>query len=104
MMGPTLVEAIQCDGLLIDTFHKNIGMGLLDHYSVAQIAHFVEALHAIGKEAWIAGSITLREMPSLWATGVDVICVRGAACAGTNGSDRFGEVSEERVKNLLPPQ
>ena len=28
--GPTLVEEIDCDGLLIDTFDKNIGKGLLD--------------------------------------------------------------------------
>ncbi len=30
--GPALVEKIDCDGLLIDTYHKGIGKGLLDYY------------------------------------------------------------------------
>ena len=33
-------------------------------------------------------------------TGVDVICVRGAACGG-NGTDRFGKVWTDVVRKLL---
>lgn len=99
--GPALVTEIDCDGLLIDTFHKNIGKGLLDYYSIDQIRQFVQALHAQDKEAWVAGSIMKGDMTNLWATGVDVICVRGAACATIEGSVRFGEVREGIVQSLV---
>lgn len=78
--GPRLVEQIECDSLLIDTFRKDIGKGLLDYYSLDQLTDFVFALHGLRKEAWLAESITEDDLPSLWATGVDVICMRGAAC------------------------
>jgi len=99
--GPRLVEAIDCYGLLIDTFNKSIGKGLLDYYDVAQLTGFVDRLHALGKEAWLAGSITKDELPQIWATGVDVICVRAAACAPKDGNARFGEVREEIVRELF---
>lgn len=100
--GPVLVRDIDCDGLLIDTFHKNIGKGLLDYYSTEQVREFVQALHELGKEAWLAGSITRDEMPTLWATGVDVLCVRGAACVSDDaGANRFGKVDAFTVRSLL---
>ena len=42
--GLALVKEIDCDGLLIDTFHKNIRSGLLDYYPIEQIQQLVEAL------------------------------------------------------------
>lgn len=60
-------------------------------------------LHAIRKQAWIAGSITRDEMPELWETGVDVICVRAAACSGYASCDRCGTVQPALVGSLLPP-
>lgn len=99
--GPKLVEAIDCDGLLIDTFHKGIGKGLLDYYELDQLEQFVSALHALGKEAWLAGSITAEELPTLWATGADVICVRGAACEPADGLLRFGAVQSDIVRDLV---
>src|SRR6185295_15798462 len=45
--GPALVEKIGCDGLLIDTFNKSIGKGLLDYYSSEQLTKFVNDLHAL---------------------------------------------------------
>jgi uncharacterized protein (UPF0264 family) len=101
--GPALVKEIDCDGLLIDTFRKDIGKGLLDYYSLEQIQRFVNDLHSIGKEAWIAGSITGAELPALWATEVDVICVRGAACAPTEKGQRFGAVTASNVNELPKP-
>jgi len=99
--GPKLVKAIKCDGLLIDTYHKNIGKGLLDYYSLKELKKFVVSLHKINKEAWLAGSITEEQLPELWKTGVDVICVRGAACEKTEGEERTGKVTSKKVKNLL---
>ncbi len=99
--GPKLVEEIGSDGLLIDTYRKDIGKGLVDYYSVKEITDFVASLHAIGKEAWIAGSISKDQLPELWKTGADVICVRGAACESLQGKGRFGEVSSTKVAELI---
>ncbi len=99
--GPRLVEQIDCDGLLIDTYHKGIGKGLLDYYDVDRLAKLVDDLHALPKEAWLAGSITATELRALGATGVDVICVRGAACAPSTDSSRFGAVTSEIVAKLV---
>jgi len=98
--GIKLINEIGADGLLIDTFDKSRGKGLLDYCKVSHISKFTKQCHESGKEAWIAGSITREELPGLWATGVDVICIRGAACVqGTNG--RFGEVKESIVRELM---
>ena len=86
---------------LFDTFNKLIGKGLLDYCSNSEIAKFTLDMHAMRKEAWIAGSISRDELPDLWATGVDVICVRGAACATARGDGRFGQVTTSRVQRLI---
>lgn len=99
--GPKLVKAIKCDGLLIDTYHKGIGKGLLDYYKYAEIETFVKSMHALKKEAWVAGSVSADQLPELVATRVDVICVRGAACKQQQGLGRFGEVSTSIVEKLM---
>lgn len=101
MEGPKLVEEIDCDGLLIDTFRKDIGKGLCDYYDLSQLTDFVTALHDIGQEAWVAGSITQGELPELWNTGVDVICLREAACEPIEANGRFGNVSADRVRRVV---
>jgi uncharacterized protein (UPF0264 family) len=99
--GSELVKKIDCDGLLIDTFNKDIGKGLLDYYSVDELRKFVTDLHKIGKEAWLAGSVTAEQLPELWETKVDVICVRGAACEKLEGKIRFGKVKTKIVEKLV---
>lgn len=96
-----LVVKSKADGVLIDTFNKLIGKGLLDYCRLKDISRFVKQMHRHGKEAWIAGSITEKELSDLWKTGVDVICVRGAACDKNSGSGRFGEVKMNIVKGLV---
>jgi hypothetical protein len=98
--GPKLAKKIKADGILIDTFRKDIGMGLTDYYSQKELEKFVADCHRFGVEAWLAGSITLEELPDLWATSVDVICVRGAACAKGQGAERFGSVRADIVAKL----
>lgn len=98
--GINLITVIKADGLLIDTFNKSMGKGLLDYCGLKDISNFVSKCHDYKKEAWIAGSITKEELPSLWSTGVDVICIRGAACE-KKGSDRFGEVKAKIVADLV---
>lgn len=96
-----LVTGIRADGVLIDTYQKGTGRGLLDYCEPSEIARWCERIHAARKEAWIAGSITEDELPTLWATGVDVICVRGAACKSSPRAGRFGAVSVPAVKALV---
>jgi uncharacterized protein (UPF0264 family) len=96
-----LASKSKADGILIDTFNKTIGRGLLDYCSLGDITRFVRAMHRMKKEAWIAGSISLEELPSLWATGVDVICVRGSACAAGGAKGRFGKVTADAVHRLV---
>jgi uncharacterized protein (UPF0264 family) len=98
--SPALARESKADGILIDTFNKAIGRGLLDYCSLDDVSRFVRAMHRMKKEAWIAGSISLEELPSLWAIGVDVICVRGAACERGDMSGRFGKVTAEAVRRL----
>jgi len=98
--GVNLIKKIKADGILIDTFNKAIGKGLLDYCSTGDLKTFAAQCHKAGKEAWIAGSITKEELPSLWDTGVDVICVRGAACEQSR-KGRFGEVKTKIVEELL---
>lgn len=99
--GPKLVKNIKSDGLLIDTYDKGIGKGLIDYFSNKELKKFVSDLHKIRKEAWLAGSVTEEQLPGLWKTGVDVICVRGAACEKFEGEARFGQVKKRIVSDLL---
>lgn len=99
--APSLAKQTDADGLLVDTFNKAVGKGLLDYLSLEDIRELVRGIHETGKEVWVAGSITVDELPSLWSTGVDVICVRGAACKPGKGSERFGEVDFDIVRALV---
>lgn len=99
--SPTLAKQIGADGVLIDTFEKGTGKGLLDYVSAKEIAAWIHKLHAMKKEGWLAGSITREELPELWNTGADVICVRGAACAKQRGAGRFGAVNTAIVRQLV---
>ncbi|HUT60593.1 MAG TPA: (5-formylfuran-3-yl)methyl phosphate synthase [Phycisphaerae bacterium] len=99
--GPELASHMKADGILIDTFDKGRGMGLLDYYTVKDIIRFAKKCHDLGLEAWLAGSIGIDELTALWQTGVDVICVRGAACKPGSGPGRFGVIDAETVKRLV---
>ena len=98
--GPHLVKKIKCHGLLIDTFKKDIGKGLLDYFSIVELKRFVNDLHKINAEAWLAVSIKKEQLSALWKTNVDVVCVRGAACEKTIAG-RFGKVKETIVRELV---
>ncbi len=99
--GPDLADHMKADGLLVDTYDKGIGMGLLDYYKLADIEEFVARCHERGLSAWVGGSIGRDELPGLWETGVDAVCVRGAACRPGTGPGRFGQVSATLVRELV---
>ena len=97
--APALASKVGAHGVLIDTFDKSKGKGLTDYYDYADIKEFVRMCHKKHIESWIAGSITEGQLPLFWQTGVDVICVRGAACAA--GKDRMSKVTKETVRRLV---
>ena len=99
--SPELARDSGADGVLIDTFNKLIGKGLLDYCDPEDIEGFARAMHRAGKEAWIAGSITMENLPILWNTGVDVICVRASACEEGSGKGRFAKVTSKKVATLV---
>jgi len=98
--GVRLVIDSGADGLLVDTLNKSIGRGLLDYCDAGDIRGLSIRLHRIRKELWIAGSIAIGDLSNLWATGVDVICIRGAACEESSRG-RFGEVKRRIVAELV---
>ncbi len=97
----SLIRSINADGILIDTYNKNRGKGLLDYCTLKEIRKWCAKLHVLDKEAWIAGSIDKDQLAPLAACGIDVICVRGAACTPSSGRGRLGEVSEVTVRKLV---
>lgn len=97
--GPAIASQAKVAGVLVDTFTKRRGHGLLDLMGLAEIEGFVAACHDAGVQAWIAGSIRQSDIATLWKTGVDVICVRGAACEG--GEGRLGAVQRGLVRDLV---
>jgi uncharacterized protein (UPF0264 family) len=99
--GPDLADHMRADGLLVDTYDKGIGMGLLDYYKLVDIEEFAARCHERGLAAWVGGSISREELPGLWETGVDAVCVRGAACEPGTGPGRFGQVSATLVRELV---
>lgn len=98
--GPSIASAVSANGVLVDTFDKSKGKGLLDYLTLAQLRTFVQRCHKEGLEAWLAGSITLEQMRELWDTAVDVICVRAAATQPEAQEGRFAPVTSERVRRL----
>lgn len=97
--GAEVSTYAKANGVLIDTFEKSSGNGLLDCLSITEIKKFVKNCHQNQQEAWVAGSITLDQIGKITAAGVDVICVRGAACEQNSG--RQGMVKAELVSELL---
>jgi uncharacterized protein (UPF0264 family) len=98
--GPAVAAAIRANGVLIDTFDKEAGEGLIDYVDLKGVQKFVRLCHASSIEAWVAGSITLDQLPKIWRTGVDVVCVRGAACVKSD-EGRFGQVDTGLVRELV---
>ena len=97
--GHKLGHAIKADGVLIDTFEKSKSKNrLMDLLTYQEIGKFVKNCHSHKLEAWIAGSITIKEMQELWKIGVDVICIRRAACV--KGNSRMSKVSKDIVRKL----
>jgi uncharacterized protein (UPF0264 family) len=86
-----------CHGLLIDTYDKLSGR-LLDLVDLPAIEAMATRLHASGLFLAVAGRLRIEDIARLTATSADIVAVRSAACLG---SDRRGQVVEERVRECF---
>lgn len=97
---PDIATAAGVSAVLVDTFDKEAEHTLFDLIEESELSSFIGKCHKAGLEAWVAGSLDEKALTRAWRLGVDVACVRGAACyAGT--SSRTGSVSEERIRTLI---
>lgn len=82
--------------LLIDTADKRAG-GLLDWFSLVELAAIRDRVHAAGLELALAGSLTIQHVGQLAeAVRPDILAVRTAACGG----ERTASIRSEAVAEL----
>lgn len=97
-LAPKIAQAAGAQGVLIDTFNKQIGKNLFDYMSSEELKRITEDCHKRNLEAWVAGSLRKEHLPELWRTGIDVVCVRGAACKGERET---GKIRSDLVRQLV---
>ncbi|MGE0606697.1 MAG: (5-formylfuran-3-yl)methyl phosphate synthase [Pirellulales bacterium] len=84
---------LHCRAMLIDTFDKSRG-GLLDHWTLPNLADFARQARHSGLLVVLAGSLDARTARLLLPLQPDYLAVRGAVCEG----DRAGAVQTSRVR------
>jgi uncharacterized protein (UPF0264 family) len=93
---PRCASAAGLSACLLDTAVKD-GRGLLDWVGLDGLGEFVDEAHAHGLEVALAGGIRIEDLPSIRATGADIVGVRSAAC---RSGVRNGSLDIERVHRL----
>jgi uncharacterized protein (UPF0264 family) len=97
-LAPARLVAVAAElgaaGVLLDTAYKDTPLFALE--SPDAVGAWVDAAHAAGLFAALAGSLRGRDFATACALGADVVGVRRAACRG----GRRGLVSEARVAAL----
>jgi hypothetical protein len=95
---PAILEAARAAraaGLLVDTADK-AGPGLTGIVDGNMLRSWIEAAHAAGLFAAVAGRLGTSDFSRALDAGADIVGVRGAACVG----GRTGRVSDEHVRAL----
>jgi (5-formylfuran-3-yl)methyl phosphate synthase len=88
-------------GMMIDTAHKTGGR-LFDHMDIAAIGRFVDAAHAAGLMAGLAGSLEAPDIPRLLLLAPDVLGFRRALCANEDRTLRIDADAVDIVRALIP--
>ena len=79
--------------VLVDTFDKRAGGGLLELASVAEITGWLAQARAAGLGLLLAGRLELGQIPIVAGCQPDAVAVRSAVCRG----GRLGRIDRERV-------
>lgn len=98
-----MIEAARtthCAGVLFDTWTK-AGGSLIDHIPIESLASYIEAIHAAGMLAALAGSVREEHLPELRPLGAEIIAVRGAVCRGHDRTAGIDAAAILRFKQLL---
>lgn len=98
MLVPDIARKAEADVAMIDTAVKD-GKNLFAFLTTDQFKSFVDATHAHGLKAALAGSLRQENLPAIYALGADIVGLRGAAC--TNGDRVNGRITRENVRVLV---
>ena len=97
---PELIAAAAatgCSVVMLDTAFKN-GESLLDVMTAAELEKFVDRAKKYGLEVGLAGSLRLAHLPTLLATGTDILGVRSALC---RENDRNGKIDKSVARDFF---
>lgn len=98
LLVPDIAREAEADIAMIDTAVKD-GKNLFAFLAMDQLRSFVNAAHDYGLKAALAGSLRKEDLPAVYASGADVVGLRGAAC--THGDRVDGRITRENVKELV---
>jgi (5-formylfuran-3-yl)methyl phosphate synthase len=90
-------------GVMIDTFDK-AGGRLLDHFDIAAIGHFVDAVRSQGLMAGLAGALEAPDIPRLLLAAPDVLGFRRALCTNENRTSVISPHALDIVRELIPKE
>jgi (5-formylfuran-3-yl)methyl phosphate synthase len=88
-------------GVMLDTARKT-GARLLDHMDITALALFVDAAHAHGLMAGLAGSLEAPDIPRLLPLAPDVLGFRRALCVDHDRNGRIDPDAIAAVRALIP--
>jgi dihydroneopterin aldolase len=88
-------------GVMLDTARKT-GARLLDHMDITELALFVDAAHANGLMAGLAGSLETPDIPRLLPLAPDVLGFRRALCVDHDRNGRIDPDAVAAVRALIP--
>ena len=86
---------------MIDTARKR-EKRLLDLYDPTSLMRFIDAFHAQGLLAGLAGSLELPDIPRLLPLWPDFLGFRGALCGENGRGGRIDAEAVRRVRELIP--
>src|SRR5260370_37042968 len=90
-----------CSWLIHYTARKT-GARLLDHMDITELALFVDAAHAHGLMAGLAGSLETPDIPRLLPLAPDVLGFRRALCVDHDRNGRIDPDAVAAVRSLIP--
>jgi FolB domain-containing protein len=94
---PLMAEA-GFSGVMVDTAQK--GGGLLDFMDIAALSNFVDAAHANGLMAWLAGALEAPDVPRLLLLAPDVLGC-GALCCAKNRGTPVDPAAVDEIRGLI---
>lgn len=91
-----VAEDLACATVLVDTFGKSHG-SVFTHCNEQQLIDMRNAIHKIGCQFALAGSIQHDDLPLVKTIRPDILAVRNAICQ----RDRTGDICQQRLSTLI---